>query len=133
MSEVLKGFVERVWQSSDGHSSALSIAHQLSSEQKNALSEVLAEIKNRAEALSRAKLAGKGGKAGFTVAKSEEEKAASILLLLSFAIYHSDGLALLPAELRQSEIRSWSEQAGLREEIVQEAVKLGPARLNPMI
>lgn len=129
MSETLKDLIDQVWQSSDALSSASSITQRMSAEQKESLKIVLLELLKNANSDSQTFSENQKLGSAFTTSNSEEEEFASILLLLMFAFHHSDGLLFLPPDLRQSRIRSWSEQTGLKEVVVREALRLGPERL----
>ncbi len=132
MSEAIKGFIDQVWQSSDGYSTAVSITQRMSGDQRESLKGTLLKLMKRSESDSLTFSDNKNIKHAFLTSKPEEEELASILLLLMLAVHHSDGLAFLPTELRRSRVGSWSEQTGLKEIIVLEAVKLGPERLNDL-
>ncbi|TDT44435.1 hypothetical protein DES49_0538 [Halospina denitrificans] len=133
MSDNLKALIDEVWQSPDGYERAEKLSQTMSVDQREGLKRVL----QRVAGLSEKNYPGDSGScdvgSAFLNTSSEKEEVASILFLLSLAIYHSDGLVFMPPELRRSRICSWGELTGIKEDIVLEAVKLGPERLKGLL
>jgi hypothetical protein len=124
--------IEQIWQSSDPDTEAKSCGGGLSDSDKATLLKVAAHLDAYVVARGIVDY-GKFPEPKVSETTAVPENFGDLLLLLMFAMHHSDSLVFHTPELRERQLNSWAQRANQPPTRVRAASSLGPTRLSSML
>ncbi|MER9796988.1 hypothetical protein NKJ36_07535 [Mesorhizobium sp. M0142] len=129
MAHDLQKIVDSLWQSTDQQAAARKARLTLDATDRDRLGEIAQTLRERS---IRQRSDRSGGHESQPIRQGSVD-IEGLLVLLTFAVHHSDTLAYLPTEEREGRLREWAEITGYSVDEVRQACTLGAFGLAPLL